>query len=443
MAKIKEVRVPDIGNFKDVAVIEVLVQAGQAIQAEQPIATLESDKAAMEVPAPESGTVQEVVTQVGDKVSQGDLLLMLNVAQSSESGEQNSRTANGGGRADQELSPPPSRAAPVSPEKSEPEPPRETAKQVPPQPSRIDDSAFVKAHASPAVRKFARELGVDLSKIGEGGGRKGRILKEDVQYYVKTELAKPRGGSQGGPALPEMPEVDFSQFGEIETRPLSRIQKISGQTLHRNWLLIPHVTQHDQADITELEAFRKSLADEAKRREIKLTPLAFLVKAVVAGLKEFPMFNASLAPDKENLILKKYFHIGFAVDTRDGLVVPVIRDVDQKGLFQVAGELAALSARAREGKLSPADMQGGCFTISSLGSLGGTAFTPIINAPEVAILGVSKAGTQPVWKDGEFVPRLLLPLSLSYDHRVIDGAQAVRFTTYLSFILSDVRRLLL
>ncbi len=434
MPTIKNIPVPDIGNFSGVEVIEVMVNAGDQINAESSLVTLESDKAAMEIPCPDGGIVHEVVVKVGDKVTQGDLLITLEIDPSD-----NSAAAAETGVATA-ATPPPSRAAQDSP--SAPPPPLEV-KQAPPEPLRVDDSLRPKAHAGPSVRRFARELGVDLSKV-KGSGRKGRILKPDVQVFVKGELSKPAAATApaGSFALPEMPVIDFSQFGEIESKAFSRIKKLSGPALHRSWLHIPHVTQFDEADITDLEDFRQSLKPEAEKRGIKVTPLAFMIKAAVAALKAYPDFNASLAPDKESLILKKYFHIGFAVDTPGGLVVPVIRHVNFKGVFEIAEELGVLSAKARDGKLSPADMQGGCFTVSSLGSIGGTAFTPIINAPEVAILGVSKAKMQPVYQDAQWVPRLILPLSLSYDHRVIDGAQAARFSAYLSFILSDVRRLL-
>ncbi len=427
MPTIKNIPVPDIGNFSGVEVIEVMVSAGDHIEAESSLVTLESDKAAMEIPCPDTGTVHEILVKVGDKISEGDLLITLEMSDTTAPEEPAATPA-----------PPPSRAPLESP--SEPAAQAEI-KQPPPAPVRIDDSLRPKAHASPSVRRFARELGADLSKV-KGSGRKNRIIKEDVKAFVKGELTQPATAAAGGFSLPDMPEVDFSQFGEIETQAFSRIKKLSGPVLHRSWLHIPHVTQFDEADITDLEDFRKSLKPEAEKRGVKVTPLAFMIKAAVAALKAYPDFNASLAPDKESLILKKYFHIGFAVDTPGGLVVPVIRDVNFKGIFEIGEELGALGAKARDGKLSPADMQGGCFTISSLGSIGGTAFTPIINAPEVAILGVSKAKMQPVYEEGEFVPRLMLPLSLSYDHRVIDGAQAARFTTYLSYILSDVRRLL-
>ena len=302
----------------------------------------------------------------------------------------------------------------------------------------IQPESFKKAHASPAIRRFARELGVDLSRV-EGSGPKGRILKEDVQGYVKRALAQPAGGLGVAP----MPEIDFSQYGEIETKALTKINKLTGQNLHRNWVTIPHVTQFDEADITELDSFRKKLAEEYKSKGVKITFLAFLMKAVVSALKEYPRFNASLDATGENLILKKYYHVGVAVDTPDGLVVPVIRDVDRKTLVDIARELTEVSERARTKKLSPADMQGGCFTISSLGGIGGTMFTPIVNAPEVAILGVSRAKMQPVWNGEEFEPRLIMPIALSYDHRVIDGADGARFTSFLCKLLSDMRRMLL
>ncbi len=426
MLKTKEILVPDIGNFKDVAVIEVQVKPGDRVQAETPLLTLESDKAVMEVPSPESGEVREVRVNVGDKISQGHLILLLDVEQNAQ--PQPAPTA---------VKAQPEPAPSVSP-------PRPSA---PPLPSvELSAARTGKPHAAPAVRRLASSLGADLAKVS-GTGRKGRILREDIVAFIKGEMSKPKGNAASGAglALPEMPDVDFSQFGDIEIKPLSRIQKISSAALHRNWLLIPHVTQFDEADITELEAFRVSLKDEAAKRNVKMTPLIFLVKAAVAALRAFPRFNASLAADKVNLVIKKYFHIGFAVDTADGLVVPVIRDADRKSLFELAVEISETSQKAREGKLSPADMQGGCFTISSLGGIGGTAFTPIINAPEVAILGVSRAKTQQVWDEQQaaFVPQLMLTLSLSYDHRVIDGAQAVRFTSYLSYLLADTRRLLL
>ena len=430
MANAIEVKVPDIGDFKNIPVIEILVKPGDTVRAEDPLVTLESDKATMEVPSPAAGTVREIRIKVGDKVSEGALVLML---EASDDAPAVSKAA-----------PAPAVAAP-QPVKA---PPAPAAKPVPvaaPVAASVDEAAFGKAHASPSVRRIARELGVDLSRV-KGSGPKDRVVKEDVQAYVKTELARPRGGEGGGGLgfnLPPMQPVDFSKFGPVTTQPLSRIKKLSGGFLHRNWVSIPHVTQHDEADITELEAFRKTQSEEAKKSGIKFTMLGFLMKAAVVALKQFPEFNASLSPDGESLVLKDYFHIGVAVDTPAGLVVPVIRDVDKKGLLEIAKELGDLSLRMRNGKISPADLQGGCFSSSSLGGIGGTFFTPIINAPEVAILGVGKAVMKPVWNGKEFVPRLMLPLSLSYDHRVIDGALGARFSTYLTTVLSDIRRLVL
>jgi pyruvate dehydrogenase E2 component (dihydrolipoamide acetyltransferase) len=438
MANVIEVTVPDIGDYKDIPVIEVFVKAGDTVKAEDALMTLESDKATMDVPSPASGVVKEIVIKPGDKVSKGSLVLRL---------EANDAAAPAT----------PAKAAPApapAPLKTPaPEPvtpaPKAAAPQPPAQPSPpVDDTQQRMAHASPSVRQFARELGADLSRV-KGSGPKNRILREDVQAFVKAELARPRGASgaegSGGPGfnLPPMPQVDFSKFGSVETKPLSRIRKLSGGFLHRNWVSIPHVTQQDEADITELEVFRKSQAEEAKRKGIKFTMLGFLLKASVVALKQFPEFNSSLSADGESLVLKHYFHIGIAVDTPNGLVVPVIRDLDKKGLLEIAQELGAVSERMRTGKIAPADVQGGCFSISSLGGLGGTFFTPIINAPEVAILGVGKAVMKPVWDGKAFQPRLMLPLSLSYDHRVIDGAQGARFVSFLSQTLSDIRRLVL
>ena len=430
MANAIEVKVPDIGDFKNIPVIEILVKPGDTVRAEDPLVTLESDKATMEVPSPVAGTVREIRIKVGDKVSEGALVLMLE--------------ASGDAPAVSKAAPAPAVAAP-QPVKAPPAPAAKPAPVAAPVAASVDEAAFGKAHASPSVRRIARELGVDLSRV-KGSGPKDRVVKEDVQAYVKTELARPRGGEGGGGLgfnLPPMQPVDFSKFGPVTTQPLSRIKKLSGGFLHRNWVSIPHVTQHDEADITELEAFLKTQSEEAKKSGIKFTMLGFLMKAAVVALKQFPEFNASLSPDGESLVLKDYFHIGVAVDTPAGLVVPVIRDVDKKGLLEIAKELGDLSVRMRNGKISPADLQGGCFSISSLGGIGGTFFTPIINAPEVAILGVGKAVMKPVWNGKEFVPRLMLPLSLSYDHRVIDGALGARFSTYLTTVLSDIRRLVL
>ncbi len=430
MSELKEIRVPDIGDFDQVEVIEVLVQPGDQVHAEDSLITLESDKASMEIPSPVSGTIREVEVAVGDRVSQGDLIAVAEVEAAGE-------------------------ARPVTPAQAQPQPeaPVESAtteapaSPAPPAPTEarpsptahIPAESFRKAHASPAVRRFARELGVDLTQV-QGTGPKGRIRKEDVQAYVKRALAQ---GGAGGLFVEEMPEIDFSQFGEIEVQPLTRINKLTGKVLHRNWVRIPHVTQFDEADITDLESFRKELNAEYQTRGIKITILSFLIKAVVSALRQFPRFNASLDASGENLILKRYYHIGVAVDTPQGLVVPVIRDADRKSLVEIAEELVTVSARARDGKLSPKDLQGGTFSISSLGGIGGTAFTPIVNAPEVAILGVSRSQWRPVYKDGGFVPRLILPLSLSYDHRVIDGADGARFTSALNKLLSDTRRMLL
>ena len=443
MANVIEVTVPDIGDFKNIPVIEVFVKAGDTVKAEESLMTLESDKATMDVPSPASGVVKEIIIKPGDKVSKGTRVLVLEATDSVAAPAKPAPAA---------VAPTPAKPATPAPAvvKSAPAPaPVAVASQ--PQPQSIGDTQHRAAHASPSVRQFARELGVDLSRV-KGGGPKERILREDVQAFVKAELAAPRSAQAASGAtgtlgfnLPPMAQVDFAKFGSVEMKPLSRIRKLSGGFLHRNWLSIPHVTQHDEADITELEAFRKSQSEEAKTKGIKFTLLGFLMKASVAALRQFPEFNASLSPDGESLILKNYFHIGVAVDTPNGLVVPVLRDIDKKGLFEIAQELGTVSERMRVGKIAPADVQGGCFSISSLGGLGGTMFTPIINAPEVAILGVGKAVMKPVWdeKTRAFQPRLMLPLSLSYDHRVIDGAQGARFVSFLSQTLADIRRLVL
>jgi pyruvate dehydrogenase E2 component (dihydrolipoyllysine-residue acetyltransferase) len=455
---IKEVVVPDIGNFKDVEVIEIMVKAGDRLAADDSILTVESDKASMDIPAPFAGTVQELKVKVGDKVSEGTPVLLLATAQA-DAPEADAPAAKppppaSGGEAGQEADaaallaavPPPTHPVPAVPAhippKHRPDPVAAHVEFIPGKP----------AHASPSVRRFARELGIhpggaDLARI-KGSGPRGRVLKEDVQAWVKAQLARPAGGAApGGPGLgiAPAPAVDFAQFGEIETQPLSRVKKLSGANLHRNWVTAPHVTQFDAADITDLEAFRKSMVEDAAKRGVKLTLLAFLMKAVVNALRAFPQFNASLSADGESLVMKKYFHLGFACDTPDGLVVPVIRDINKKDVLDIARELAELSELARERKLKVDAMQGGCFTISSLGGIGGTAFTPIINCPEVAILGVSRASMEPVYdaKTQAFEPRLMLPLSLSYDHRVVDGADGARFTSHLRAMLSDVRRLLL
>ena len=434
MGSLRDVLVPDIGDFKNIPVIEVLVKPGDTVKAEDSLITLESDKATMEVPAPYAGVVKELKLKPGDKVSQGTAILSIEVS-------------------DSVAAPAPAPAA-AAPQKAAAAPAPAPVAQAPAPvaavpaavPATINEEGFSLAHASPSVRRFARELGVDLGRV-KGSGPKERVLKEDIAGFVKTALAQPSGGGSGGAGLslglPAWPQVDFAKFGPVENQPLSRIKKISGPFLHRNWVSIPHVTQNDEADITELEAFRKSMADEAQKQGVKLTPLVFIMKAVVTALKSHPEFNSSLAPAGDALILKHYYHIGVAVDTPGGLVVPVVRNVDQKGVLQLAKELGEISAKARDGKLGPAEMQGGTFSISSLGGIGGTHFTPIINAPEVAILGVSKSSMKPVWKDGQFVPRLMMPLSLSYDHRAVDGAQGARFITNLTAVLSDIRRVLL
>lgn len=435
----KDVLVPDIGDFKEVEVIEILVKPGDTVAKEQSLVSLESDKATMEIPSPEAGVVKELKIKVGDKVSEGSLLLVM------EAGSAAPAVA-------------PAAAAAEKPAEKKPEPKKENppapatssvvtrVEPVPPEPK---DAVTALPHASPSIRKFARELGVDLSRV-QGSGPKGRILTEDVQGYVKGALAGKQvsapAAAKGGALpfnLPAWPDVDFAKFGPVESKPLSRIQKLSGPYLHRNWVSIPHVTQCDDADITDLEAFRKSQTIETEKQGFKLTMLAFMIKACVTALRHFPQFNASLDKSGESLIVKKYYHIGVAVDTPGGLVVPVVRDADRKGVFDLARELAEISKLAKDGKLKAGDMQGGTFSISSLGGIGGTYFTPIINAPELAILGVSRSAMKPVWNGKEFVPRLILPLSLSYDHRVIDGAVAARFTTELAKILSDIRRTLL
>ena len=434
MAEIKNIPVPDIGDFDGVEVIEILVAPGDTINVEDPIASLESDKAAMEIPSPFAGTVKEVKINLGDKVSEGDLLITIETSDAAPA------------EAAAESAAEPAAVEAAEPAKAEPAAAPAPAKQpAAPRPSptasiAINEEAFSKAHASPSVRKFARELGADLSQMS-GSGAKGRILKEDVKAWVKQALAK---GAQGsGLGVEPMPEIDYSQFGDINIQPLTRINKLTGKFLHRNWVTVPHVTQFDEADITELEKFRKQLNRENEKEGIRITVLVFLMKALVSALKEFPRFNSSLDHTGENLVLKQYINIGVAMDTADGLVVPVIRDCDRKTLIELAIELVETSKRARDKKLSPSDMSGGCITISSLGGIGGTAFTPIVNAPEVAILGVSRSSMKPVYNGEEFVPRLMLPLSLSYDHRVIDGADGARFTSYLSKVLSDTRRLLL
>ena len=443
-----EVRVPDIGDFTDVPVIELFVKPGDIVKIDDPLVTLESDKATMDVPSPVAGAIQGVRVSVGDRVSEGTVIATVAASGAAGRSPQASPAAAGGSLPATSAAPA-ATSAPAAPrdagsdEKQTASGVKAAATQTAP-----DPQAFKAAHASPSVRKFARELGVDLSQV-KGSGPSGRITQEDVQRYVKQALAAPAaapaaaGGvaAGGGLNLLPWPKVDFAKYGATETKPLSRIKKISGQNLARNWVMIPHVTQFDEADITELEALRVQLNKEHEKAGVKFTMLAFLIKACVAGLKKFPDFNSSL--DGDNLVYKQYYNIGFAADTPNGLVVPVIKNADQKGLVAIAKEMAELSAKARDGKLGPADMQGGCFSISSLGGIGGTAFTPIVNAPEVAILGVSKSAMRPVWDGKAFAPRLMLPLSLSYDHRVIDGAAAARFAAYLAQVLADFRRVIL
>ena len=498
-----EVRVPDMGNFKDVAVIDVLVKPGDRIEVDTPLVTLESDKATMDVPSTAAGVVEKVHTGKDGKVNTGDLIVTLrpDAAEQAEAGAPQAASAatagtgapaaaagdgvsaatagDGASAAPVAAAPVPAppapaafaapRAAPPTSARPETAPPsaaaatRSGGKMVPrsllgvPTSYRsdlapIDEPGFARAHAGPSVRKFARELGVDLVQV-TGHGFKDRITHDDVKAFVKSTLAR-TGGAAGSaatdgagaaearPSLPAVPAVDFAQFGPTVLEPLSRIQRISGPRLHASWINIPHVTQFDEADITELEQLRASLRERAQAAGVKLTPLAFIMRACVKGLQEFPRFNSSLDASGANLIVRKYLHMGFAADTPNGLMVPVVRDADRKDIYELARDLGALSEKARAGKLPPTDMQGGCFTISSLGGIGGTAFTPIINAPEVAILGVSRSAMRPVYREGAFVPRLMLPLSLSYDHRVIDGAMAVRFTTWLAQSLADPRGLI-
>ncbi len=455
MTVLKEALVPDIGDFTGIPVIEILVAVGDSVGKDQSLVTLESDKATMEVPAPFAGTIRELKVKLGDNVSEGSVVAMIEPADATASAPAPVAAAPAPAAA-QTPAPAPAPALASAPAPA-PAPAAAPAAASAPMgaglpPVRFDASAVLPdkvPYASPAVRLFARELGVDLARVA-GSARGGRISKEDVQQFVKAAL-QGGGASVGGASAPAggglnllpWPKIDFSKFGAIETRELSRIKKISGANLARNWAMIPHVTQHDDADITDLEALRVALNKENEKAGIKLTMLAFLMKATVQALKQYPDFNASLDADGGTLVLKKYFHIGFAADTPNGLVVPVVRDVDKKGVIEIAQETGELAKKARDGKLGPAEMSGGCFSISSLGGIGGTGFTPIVNAPEVAILGVSKSAMKPVWDGAQFAPRLIVPLSLSYDHRVIDGASAARFTAYLAQLLADMRRVLL
>lgn len=442
-----EVKVPDVGDFTDIPVVEVLVAVGDSVDAEQSLVTLESDKATMEVPAPVSGVIRELRVSLDDSVSEGDLIAIIDAAEDTGSTEAESKSTpdpqedkpkeTGSSQTEQA---PVQKTAPVPVAKTaRPAPPSAGARQTPPVPMGVGaTSPATTPYASPAIRRFARELGVDLVLV-RGSSRGGRIIRDDVTSFVKSALAGAAAPASGGLGfdLPPPPKVNFSRYGEVELQPLAKIQKVSGAYLHRNWVSIPHVTQNDLADTTELEVYRKANAAKAQEKGFKLTPLVYLIKASVAALQKFPAFNSSLDESRENLVLKRYFHIGIAVDTPGGLVVPVIRDCDQKDIFELAGELADLSQRARDGKLKPIEMQGGCFSISSLGGIGGTSFTPIINAPEVAILGVSRSSMRPQWDGETFQPRMMLPLCLSYDHRVIDGANGARFTRYLASCLED------
>ena len=432
----QDITIPDLGDFKDVEVIDVLVKAGDKIEVDTPLITLETEKATMDVPSTAAGVVKSVAMKKGDRVSKGSVIVQV------EGGEAQKAPAAS--------APSPTPVPVESPKPAEPQAPAASAappaqpapkadRERQPAPIAINEAGFASAHASPSVRKFARELGVDLGAV-KGTGLKGRITPDDVKAWVKQALKA--GPAAAGGALPKVPEVDFAKFGPVEVKPLGRIQKISGPRLQASWVNVPHVWQMDEADITDLEEMRNKLKGDASKAGVKLTPLAFILRACVKALREFPMANSSLDPAGQNLVVKKYIHLGFAADTPNGLVVPVIRDADKKDIYELARELAALSEKARAGKLTALEMQGASFTVSSLGGIGGTSFTPIINAPEVAILGVARSSMRPVYKDGQFVPRLILPFTLAYDHRVIDGAAGVRFTTFLAERLADVKSLL-
>ena len=435
MTDMTRITIPDIGDFDEVEIIEVLVNIGDLVAIEDPIITLESDKATMEIPSPANGTITSIAVSIGDRVGEGALVAEITGDEGQAPPESASREDKKNDEAARSVTPRPARQD-SSRDESQDQP------QIQPrEPSIQTNASTTLPHASPGIRRFARELGADLSLI-TGSGSKGRILKQDVKSWVKQQLTEmPSASRQGGFGIPAIPEIDFSEFGDIETIRLTRIKKLSGPHLQRAWLNIPHVTHHDEADITELEAFRQSLKEEASKKGIRITLLSFAIKALVGALKEYPNFNASLARGGEQLILKRYYNIGIAIDTPDGLVVPVIRNVDQKSIFNLAQELADLSERARNSRLKPEDLKGGCISISSLGGIGGIAFTPIVNAPEVAILGISRSKMMPVWDGQNFIPRLILPLSLSYDHRVTDGAEAARFSASLTRSFADVRRL--
>ncbi len=439
MSDLFEVKVPDIGDFSDVELIEVSVNTGDQIEKDQTMIVLESDKASMEIPAEIAGIIKEIKVKVGDKLSQGDLIAIVEVDDATNKSSVINPT---------EVSTKPDLetkfeevATPSTPEHAET---KTEAPVLTPTPESTEGKTVGNVHAAPSVRRFARELGVDLSQIKSGTGRKGRLLKEDVKNIVNQSLSSGVVyGLQGGKGIPPIPATGFAKFGEIDEKPLNKIRQLTGEFLTRNWLNLPMVTHHDAADVTEMEAFRKSLKKEAEQKGLKVTGLIFIMKALVSSLKQFPQFNSSISVDGKSLFYKKYFHIGIAVDTPNGLVVPVIHDVDKKSLYELAEDLNEMSKKARDGKLMPDDMQGGCMTISSLGGIGGKSFTPIVNAPEVAILGVTRSEMKPVWNGEEFVPRLMLPLDLTYDHRVIDGADGARFTRTLCELLSDIRRLLL
>ena len=448
MTRLTDIPVPHIGDFDAVEIIDIAVKPGDEIKREDTLITLESDKATMDIPAPVAGTVREILVKIGDAVSEGTPILKLEEYDAASGISPD--TDKPADAVQVETDAPKSRHRPETAKKpdvetaeqpfSPPEHGQKPAPKTPPGAQTAGTSASSRAHAGPGVRKFARELGVDLGLV-KGSGKKGRILKEDVTAFTKSVMTSKRVFDR--PTLQQIPPVDFSKFGPVETRPLSRLKRLGGQNLHRNWVNVPHVTQHDETDITELEAFRQSKKSEAERRGVKLTLLSFLIKAAVVALRKFPDFNSSLSPDGKELIYKQYFHIGVAVNTDQGLLVPVVKDANFKGMFELAAELAELAQKARDKKLHPADMEGGCFTISSLGHIGGTGFTPIINSPEVAILGVSRAATKPVYHNGKLEPRLILPYSLSYDHRVIDGVAAAEFTRALGKILTDIRDILL
>ncbi len=429
MATEKEILLHDIGDFDTVEVIEIAVSVGDQVNAEDTLITLESEKATMDIPSPQAGEIKQIKVKVGDRIKEGSPIVSLLSSETTTEVEEQKEP--------EKVETKPAEEKTVE-TLTEPRP----APEIPATSQLVGQSQSAKAHASPSVRRFARELGVDLGLV-YGSGPKGRILKEDVKAFTKSIMSGEKLSNKGAFASPEVPPVDFSKFGDIETKELTRIRRLTGQALHRSWITVPHVTQFDEADITELEEFRKSKIQTAKKQGIKLTLIAFLVKAVVDALQQYPEFNSSLSADGENIIIKKYFHIGVAVNTDNGLMVPVIKDADKKGLFDIAKEISDLSEKAREGKISPKDLQGGCFTISSLGGIGGLNFTPIVNTPEVAILGVSRATIKPVYEGGELVPRLIMPFSLSYDHRVIDGVAGAQFTQFLNTILTDIRHILL